>query len=309
MTPRNQRQIKATQFVTALVAMVVLSLATRAQEQSQYDRGTPPQHAAGVSSIGSYISADIGTINVGNGSLNFRLPLGNVGGRGFWLPLTLNYSSKIWSARRGTIFNPDPAPGHQEPVVWGQYSDDPAEIHNFVAGGWTIGAAPFLKARGIGINPVTNNQNGCTDYQWILVKLTLVLPDKGEIELRDDQRDGAPLSSSVFPGTGCKTQDGYRGKLWHSKDGSAIVFINSNDNGVVNGDLAGVVISSDGTRYHFVNSGSSPFGSTNINHMARCDWVEDRNGNRIQIAYPDGFRVIYTDQLGRTTTVADGRSF
>jgi YD repeat-containing protein len=40
-----------------------------------------------------------------------------------------------------------------------------------------------------------------------------------------------------------------------------------------------------------------------VNHLARCDWVEDRNGNKLTISYPDGFHVIYTDQLGRTTTL------
>jgi len=67
-------------------------------QQTQYDRGTPPQHAAGVSSIGSYSSADVGTVNLSNGALNLRFSLGSVGGRGFSVPLTLNWSSKLWSA-------------------------------------------------------------------------------------------------------------------------------------------------------------------------------------------------------------------
>jgi YD repeat-containing protein len=305
MISTRQRRTKTTRFLTVLVAMLVLSMISKAQDnqQSQYDRGTPPQHAAGVSSIGSYISADIGTVNLGNGSLNFRLPLGNVGGRGFWLPLTLNYSSKIWSARRGDIFNPDPAPGHRDPVTWGQYSDDGADITYFVAGGWTIGAAPYLRARGQGITSHHNPINDCTDYDWMLVKLTLVLPDKGEIELRDDAKDGSP-SSAVLDSNGCRAQDSGRGRRWHATDGSATIFINQNNDGVVNGDLAGVVITSDGTRYHFINAGIvNPIGAEGVNHLARCDWVEDRNGNKVTIAYPDNFHVVYTDQLGRTTTV------
>ncbi|HYV06506.1 MAG TPA: hypothetical protein VFB82_18060, partial [Blastocatellia bacterium] len=305
MICRRQSRTKATRFLTVIVAMLVLSLVSKAQDnqQSQYDRGTPPQHAAGVSSIGSYIAADVGTVNLGNGSLNFKLPLGNVGGRGFWLPLTLNYSSKIWSARRGDVFNPDPAPGHRDPVTWGQYSDDGADITYFVAGGWTIGAAPYLRARGQGITSHHNPSNDCTDYDWMLVKLTLVLPDKGEIELRDDAKDGSP-SSAILDSFGCRAKDSGRGTRWHATDGSAAIFINQNNDGVVNGDLAGVVITSDGTRYHFINAGIvSPIGATGVNHLARCDWVEDRNGNKIIISYPDGFHVIYTDQMGRTTTV------
>lgn len=73
---------------TRLLALLALtfsfSMVALAQEEaSQYDRGTPPQHAAGVSAIGSYISADLGTINLSNGSLNFRVPIASVGGRGF----------------------------------------------------------------------------------------------------------------------------------------------------------------------------------------------------------------------------------
>jgi hypothetical protein len=76
-----------------------------AQEQTQYDKGTPPQHAAGISPLGSYVSADLGTVNLSNGSLNLKIPIGSVGGRGFSMPLTLNYSSKVWSATTDTDHN------------------------------------------------------------------------------------------------------------------------------------------------------------------------------------------------------------
>ena len=75
------------------------SLEAHAQAQSQYDKGTPPQLTAGVSSFGSYLSTDLGTVNLSNGSLNFNIPLGKIGGRGnVELPLVLSYSSKVWSA-------------------------------------------------------------------------------------------------------------------------------------------------------------------------------------------------------------------
>jgi RHS repeat-associated protein len=312
MMPRYSRQLRAarllraTRLLTACAALLVFCFSALAQEnqQSQYDRGTPPQHAAGVSAIGSYLSADIGTVNLSNGSLNFALPLGSVGGRGFWLPLTFNYSSKLWSARRGDVADPDGPAGSRLPAVWGQFSDDGTDIAYYVAAGWSIGAAPYLKARGVGIEPVSQH-NGCTDFRKVIVKLTLVLPDKGEIQLRDDAKDGAPSTAQAFGPFGCKVQDIGRGRRWHASDGSAIIFINDNPDGVVNGDLAGVVITSDGTRYHFINGsgGGNPAGSASLNNVARCDWVEDRNGNRVSIAYPDGTHVVYTDQLGRTTTV------
>lgn len=296
--------MRISRWMTALVAIIIVASTTLAQDNqvSQYDRGTPPQHAAGVSAIGSYMSADIGTINLSNGSLNFKLPLGSVGGRGFFLPLGLNYSSKMWSARRGTkIVTNSPEIGNPVPVTWGQYSDDPTEAHYFVAGGWTIGAAPFLKVRGVGIG--SYQVSSCTNYHWVVVKLTLVLPDKGEIELRDNVKDGAPAAPGAAP-SGCLTQDSGRGRIWHATDGSGIVFINDTSDGVASGLLAGKAITADGTQYHFTNpAGSNIGGSAYLNTMARCDWVQDRNGNKVLIDYPNGSKVLYTDQLGRITTV------
>ena len=297
-------RIQVVRLLAVLIALGVISLSARGQDVSQYDHGTPPQHAAGVSSIGSYISADLGTVNLSNGSLNFKLPLGTVGGRGFWLPLTLNYTGKVWSARTGSDFVSDPTP-HREPVAVAVY-DDPAQaedIYYKLGPGWTAGAAPYIRVRGVGVNPHNNPTTGCTDFTWVLVKLTVVLPDKGEIELRDDQTDGAPMSAQTFS-SGCRTQDGYRGRRWHATDGSGACFINDIDNGVVNGDVAGRFFTADGTVYRFANANfGNSAGTAYLKNLGRCTSVTDRNGNYIQIAYPTNTRVQYTDQLGRVTTL------
>ena len=165
MTARSQARSKAIRVLTAMIALISASASALSQDASQYDRGTPPQHAAGVSSPGSYMSADLGTINLGNGSLNFRLSIGNVGGRGFWLPLTLNYSSKLWSARKGTLHLDEPLPGGRDVrIAWATYSDGTEDFYHIAGPGWSAGAAPFLKARGVGISSVHNPNNGCTDY-------------------------------------------------------------------------------------------------------------------------------------------------
>jgi RHS repeat-associated protein len=275
------------------------------QTGTQYDRGTPPQHAAGVSSLGSYISADLGTINLSNGALNFKLPLGSVGGRGFWLPLSLNYSSKVWSAGSGTDTKPDVEPTFppRRPmtgsVVYAMYDAgaDLIDEQTRVAPGWTIGAQPMLKAEIIGINPVPND---CRFY-YKLTKLTLVLPDKGEIQLRDDMTNGAPLPVPASTQQGCAYRDGNRGQRWHATDGSGIVFISDDANGVVNGVLNGVVITADGMRYRFASIYSAP--PLEPSGLAHCTSITDRNGNRVEITYPTGAEVRYTDQLGRVTTV------
>src|SRR5258708_11412423 len=123
-------------------AICVLGCTVMAQE-SQYDHGTPPQHAAGIATIGSYMSADLGTVNLSNGSLNFKIPIGEVGGRGFSIPLTINYSNKLWSANIGTDVVTDPTL-QTYPAGYAVY-DDPAnavDIFERVAPGWTIGVAP-----------------------------------------------------------------------------------------------------------------------------------------------------------------------
>jgi len=89
--------IKMRLFTILLILTGFISV--RGQMQTQYDRGTPPQLASGVSSLGSYMGTELGTVNLSNGGLNFNIPLGTIGGRGnLALPLTLSYSSKVWSA-------------------------------------------------------------------------------------------------------------------------------------------------------------------------------------------------------------------
>ncbi len=311
MKPKVSRQIRIASVLRILVIVLVISATIYAQDdRSQYDQGTPPQHAAGVSALGSYISSDLGTVNLSNGSLSFKLPLGSVGGRGFWLPLSLNYSNKVWSASMSSDIDFDAGgSGKRYPVAYAVYDDPDAglDIYQRVAPGWTIGAVPMLRVRGVGMYSVHNPSNGCTDFINVLVKLTLVLPDKGEIELRDDLTNGEP-SSGLPDAYGCRTMSAYRGRRWRATDGSGTVFISDADNAVVNGDLNGTLVTGDGTRYRFANT-IPPFDfamSSYLRGMARANSVTDRNGNILNISYPTGAEVQYTDQLGRTTKVDFG---
>src|SRR5262245_24897170 len=68
----------------AIIAIMLASVwPVCAQYESQYRRGTPPQFEAGASPLSSYTSPDIGVVGLVNGGLNFNLPMGEVGGRGF----------------------------------------------------------------------------------------------------------------------------------------------------------------------------------------------------------------------------------
>jgi YD repeat-containing protein len=275
-------------------AWIVMSANVLAQGTSQYDRGTPPQHAAGVASFGSYSSPDLGTVNLSNGSLNLAIPLGTVGGRGFAIPLTLNYSSKVWSVSKDTDYVDGASTVAYASYGAGEFLEN---YHNRLSAGWTVGIAPWMSSRSFGIDPLV--QPGC-GYNRFLTKLTVTLPDKGEIELRDDYADGAPHLATTKPNTGnCKWYDAYRGRRWHAADGSGVIFISDVDNGVVNSDLAGVLITADGLHYRFVNA---TVPASNV-VLARATSVTDSNGNTITITYPNTNEVNYTDQLNRVTKI------
>ena len=281
----------------ALLAVLAAVCASPAagQERSQYDRGTPPQHAAGVSSFGSYASSDLGTVNLSNGALNFNIPLGQVGGRGFSVPLTLNYTSKVWSAGAGSDDDNSQDSGPiTRKVVYASYDDALGDYYSKIAPGWSIGAQPLLKAQRIGIGTSTN---GLPHYT--LTKLSMVMPGGGEVELRDDWTDGAPIP---VPQNATYTyMDGYRGRRWHATDGSGLIFISDGEPGPAQGAMSGTVITADGTRYRFEDGGTA--GAIPGSRLARCQRITDRNGNYIQISYPASNELTYTDQLGRITKV------
>jgi RHS repeat-associated protein len=300
-------RIFATQlsFVSAIVLLASLTALCQ-DEKSQYDKGTPPQHVAGVSDIGSYISVDLGTVNLSNGSLNFKIPLGQIGGRGFSIPLTLNYSSKIWSARRGDEFILDL--NATRPFAFASYNDPDQfyPLYSNIAPGWGVGAVPVLKAVSNEQAPVHNPSNGCDEFALILNKLTLILPDKGEVQFRDDLTDGKFLNTRGLGTPPCRWRDGYRGARWHATDGSGMIFISDQDDGVSLGNLSGTVIAADGTRYRFIDP--NPGALYLLKKSVRCVSITDRNGNQITIQYVPGQvigqdSVIYTDQLGRQTRI------
>jgi RHS repeat-associated protein len=268
----------------AFLLAISISFSSRGQEQSQYDKGTPPQHAGGVSPLGSYTSTDLGSVNLSNGGLNFKIPLTTIGGRGFSIPLTLNYSSKVWSASSDTDVDNQ---NQQFSAAYADYAniDNFVDIFERIGPGWTIGAAPMIFNRIVPINRLTQGPNtGC--YTFILPKLTVMLPDKGEIEFRDDAYDGQPLAIN------CSGVAVSRGRRWHATDGSGTIYISDIDDAASQrfGDLSGVVITADGTRYRFTGS--------------RCTSITDRNGNRIDITYTSQpTKVEYKDQLGRITKI------
>src|SRR2546423_13390307 len=82
---------------TVLTVLLFSAPALVHAQSSQYDKGTPPQHTAGVSQTGSYISTDLGTVNLSNGALHFKIPLGAVGGGGLRRSLPLTRKRPKWA--------------------------------------------------------------------------------------------------------------------------------------------------------------------------------------------------------------------
>ncbi len=144
-------QISCAARILSLILMLLICSRVIMSQQGQYDRGTPPQHAAGVSPLGSYTSADLGTVNLNNGALNLKFPIGSVGGRGFELPLTLNWSSKIWSGTTDVETDRD---GSTKSVVYADFGrgDDFVEFSSRTGPGWTVGVAPMMVVRIVRIN-------------------------------------------------------------------------------------------------------------------------------------------------------------
>lgn len=266
--------------ILPITVCILISFIAASGQQTQYDKGTPPQLAAGVSSVGSYMSTELGTVNLTNGGLNLNIPLGTVGGRGnVAMPLMLSYSSKVWSASMDVDL--EKASWTEQSVAYADY-DNQSSFAGASAPGWTLRTGMYLSTNFVRIKKILSGPSvGC--YTYGLHKLTLNLPDKGEIEFRDDATDGAPLLLN------CNTQQtASRGTRWHATDGSGAIFINDVDNGVglfPTANLSGTVIFADGTRFGTATNGA----------------IVDRNGNKITSTV-DG----YMDQLGRNISIQYG---
>lgn len=168
-----------TRSVLPIILCILTVLGAAYGQQTQYDKGTPPQLAAGVSAPGSYMSTELGTVNLSNGGLNLNIPLGTVGGRGnVALPLMLSYSSKVWSASMDV--DTERESGTEQSVAYADY-DNQSSFGGASAPGWTLRARIYMSSNFVRIRKITVGEStGC--YTYGLHKLTLNLPDKGEVE-------------------------------------------------------------------------------------------------------------------------------
>src|SRR6266545_2511688 len=269
--------------------------------QNAYDRGTPAEFKAGISSPSTYAPDKIETVNLTNRNLSVNIPLVTIGARGSaGYTLTLSNNSKVWSPQHNAEVIYDPI-GNQTTTIHhysATYDDGVGRRPNvfMLGGGWAIAKGPAIKRTKVNIDPIGNNPNKY-GYKYVLTKVWVVLPDGSEVEMRDSATEGAPaLTPPPLVDGGPRPEfDRDRGRVWHSTDGSAITYITDTDNGVVAGQLTGWVFLADGARLRMMSGGGS----------ARCAQITDRNGNYITIGYdqPAVGNVTYTDQLGRQVIV------
>lgn len=249
-------------MVLLLTGLLVVS----AHDQGSTDGSTPLGQSSGSPS-GSYPLSDFDTVNLYNGSLNFRLPLLAIGGRGgSGYQMTLHLEQK-WTVYRH--FEPGVGYFHYADAGWWSDTGDIWRI--FSPGKVDIRSGHREQPAGIPVETLT--------------RITVTMPDGTEYELRDQLTNGQPVSPQ--PG-------GFnRGRVFVSGDGSAATFISDwdvhDDPNFGQGYIEppdGYLMLKDGTRMRITDG--------------TIVWMRDRNGNKASFVY-DGSRRLtnVTDSLNR----------
>ena len=282
------------------IVITVFGLASSANAQNSNDKGTPAESKTGQSSVSTYARDKIETVNLANGNFSLSIPLATVGGRGSAsYTIALSYNSKVWSTQLDREMVDEQPQGMGTPIshytaMYNEIKPDDVEPSvAYLGGGWTIQIAPGIKARTVGIDHVdpmscfvvTDGIREC-GFRYALTKMWLTLPDGSQVELRDSASEGAPAPTTYITNGYHQLIDRDRGRIWHSADGSNVIFVRDANDTAVGGAgsfyPSGWVFLPNGTRMRM----AAGVGSKII----------DRNGNFITI---DGNG--YTDELGRQT--------
>src|SRR5467141_1243476 len=178
------------------------------------DGPTPSGLAPGVSG-GSYALSGFDTINLATGSLYCALPLLTISGRGtaqytMMLPIERHWSIKS----EGHYYS---CYGSQICFSW-DHSYPDSSLGDKAMPGYGPGV---MQGRQTGIFSTTCS-NTSQGYSTTLTVLTFTTPDGSAIEFRDTAHNGQQL-----PATPCGniTEQGSRGTVFTSADGSAMTFI------------------------------------------------------------------------------------
>ncbi len=265
-------------LVLSLIALAVLNVRS---STTATDGATPLALEPGAPA-GAYTLSGLDNINLFNGNLNFRLPLGSVQGRGdIGTPIMLPFERK-WRVLDVQLPQPDGTVDHVYVPVSSFWKVLPALYH-----------PGTMEGRKAGWETIT-----CPDstlvFSQTLTRLTFTAPDGTEFELRDQLTNGQPTS------VGCNyLNPPSRGTVFITADGSAATFISDQtifDPTIAPGDAgaftpSGFLLLRNGAKYR-IDDG-------------KVTWLRDRNGNKIVYDYDSSSRVItITDQIKRVISIA-----
>src|SRR5689334_13319293 len=292
MTPRQLSIPQVMKHIVSSIFLVLLAF-NAAPVHADSTAGSTPLALKPGAPAGSYALSELDNINPYNGSLNFRLPLLHIGGRGTaGYTMTLPIEQK-WRIHTNAIYlivyNDGGGPPLPEPHV--------TYLHFPTANWWSgfkPGYGPGVLQGRVGQFDAQVCPDGTMRAGATLTRFTFTAPDGTEFELGDSKSGGAAAGVGICDQTGFN-----RGKIFVTADGSAATFISDQDIVdyiiVPNGgnDLiypSGYLLLRDGTRYRFDNG--------------VVTWLRDRNGNKVTFTY-DSFKrsTVIKDSLNREVTV------
>ena len=249
-----------------LLVHVFFTTWVSAQTVTSYSptKGSTPASLAPGSPAGSYALSGFDTINPYNLSMNFRLPLLSVGGRGeggytMMLPI-----QRKWRINKTVTDSRIGCEACEEHIVTYSINANSdwwhPEIGEFGPG--------MMAARYSGYNLIPGCSSDPLHWQKALTRLTFTTADGTEYEFRDKNTGGVPLDVPSC------NQGASRGRVFVTADGSAATFISDTTifDAVVpmSADsyflVSGYLLLRDGTRYR-IDEG-------------KVTWIRDRNGNQ-----------------------------
>ena len=263
----TKRILKSFQYLLFPFLFHVLFISSvSAQTVTSYSptKGSTPASLAPGSTAGSYALSGFDTLNPYNLSLNFRLPLLPVGGRGksgytMMLPI-----QRKWRVNKTVTDSRIGCQACEEHIVTYSIQANSdwwhPEIGEFGPG--------MMAARYSGFNLIQGCFSDSRHWQKALTRLTFTAADGTEYEFRDQNSGGAPLDVPSC------NQGASRGRVFVTADGSAATFIS--DSPIVDSVVpvaadsyflvSGYLLLRDGTRYR-IDEG-------------KVTWIRDRNGNQ-----------------------------
>jgi YD repeat-containing protein len=266
ITPRTAKSLRILNFGLATV-LVAICLMLDVKAQGSTD-GTTPLGLSPGSPTGSYALSEFDVVNLYNGSLNFRLPIYQIAGRG-----GAGYAITLQVQKKWTVYR------HFEAGVgYFYYADGNWWNENGV--GWIFDAGRVDIRTGYREQPTGFPVEGLT-------RVTFTAPDGTEYEFRDQATNGQP-KAPVSGGFN-------RGTIFTTADGTTATFISDwtiyeTAYGLEPAAPDGYIKLKDGTQFR-VDDGT-------------ITWMRDRNGNKVNFGY-DAFRRItsVTDSLSRLVTI------